>query len=90
MADETGPQAFIRQQTAIMSRPDSRRGLASVDCPTLVIAGADDNVTLPQYTEEIANLIPQSRLVVIPECGHLSTLEQPAATTRALVEWLTP
>jgi pimeloyl-ACP methyl ester carboxylesterase len=89
MADETGPQAFIRQQTTIMGRPDSRPGLTAIDCPVLVVAGEDDNVTLPECATEIADLIPQARLLRIPDCGHLSTLEQPAATTRALVDWLT-
>ncbi len=89
MADETGPEAFIRQQTAIMNRPDSRADLAAIGCPALVVAGADDDVTIPDYAAEIAGHIPQARLVVIPNCGHLSTLEQPAAVTQALVSWLT-
>lgn len=89
MADETGPEAFIRQQTAIMNRPDSRPGLAAIGCPVLVVAGAEDTVTIPEYAEEMAGGIPQAKLVVIPDCGHLSTLEQPAAVTEALVGWLT-
>ena len=87
-ADETGPDAFARQQTAIMNRPDSRPGLAAISCPTLVVAGAEDNVTPPEYAKEIAGLIPGARLVVIPGCGHLSTLEEPAAVTQALADWL--
>jgi pimeloyl-ACP methyl ester carboxylesterase len=89
MADETGPEAFIRQQTAIMNRPDSRASLALIGCPVLVVAGADDNATIPDYAAEIAGRIPKARLVTIPDCGHLSTLEQPAAVTQALVGWLT-
>jgi pimeloyl-ACP methyl ester carboxylesterase len=89
MAAETGPESFIRQQTAIMNRPDSRDGLAAIGCPVLVVAGADDDVTSPDRAAEIASRIPQARLVVIPDCGHLSALEQPAAVTRALVDWLT-
>jgi pimeloyl-ACP methyl ester carboxylesterase len=88
MADETGPAGFVRQQTAIMNRPDSRPGLAAIGCPTLVVAGADDDVTPPERAREIADRIPGARLVVIPGCGHLSTLEEPAAVTRALVGWL--
>jgi len=88
MADETGPEAFIRQQAAIMNRPDSRPGLAEIGCPTLVVAGADDDVTVPEHAAEIADRIPRARLTVIPDCGHLSTLEQPAAATRALEGWL--
>jgi len=89
MADETGPEAFIRQQTALMGRPDSRDGLAVIRCPVLVVTGADDIVGRPEYAEEIAGGIPRARLAVIPDCGHLSTLEQPAAVTRELTDWLT-
>jgi pimeloyl-ACP methyl ester carboxylesterase len=85
MADETGPEAFVRQQRAIMSRPDSRSDLAAIGCPTLVVAGADDEAAMPDRAAEMADRIPQARLVVIPECGHLSALEQPAAVTKALV-----
>lgn len=88
MADETGPEAFIRQQIAIMNRPDSRAGLGTINCPALVVAGADDDVTTPDHAAEIADRIPQARLVVIPDCGHLSTLEQPAAVRQVLLDWL--
>ena len=88
MAQETGPEAFIRQQHAIMTRPDSRPDLAKIACPTLVLVGDGDMLTPPKLAEEIAGLIPQSRLVVVPDCGHLSTIEKPEAVTKALVEWL--
>jgi pimeloyl-ACP methyl ester carboxylesterase len=88
MADETGPDAFVRQQIAIMNRPDSRPGLAEIDCPTLVVVGADDGVTTPEHAAEIVDRVPGARLVVVPDCGHLSTLEQPAVVTRTLVDWL--
>jgi pimeloyl-ACP methyl ester carboxylesterase len=89
MADETGPEAFVRQQLAIMNRPDSRAGLAAISCPTLVVAGAEDEVTVPLHAAEIADRVPRARLTVIPDCGHLSTLERPDAVTEALVGWLT-
>jgi len=88
MADDTGADAFVRQQTAIMSRADSRPGLASIPCPTLVLVGADDSLTPPDRAAEIAAGIPGARSVVVPSCGHLSTLEQPQAVTAALVEFL--
>lgn len=88
MAEDTGADAFVRQQTAIMSRVDSRPGLASIPCPTLVIVGADDSLTPPDRAAEIAAGIPGARRVVVPSCGHLSTLEQPQAVTAALVEFL--
>jgi pimeloyl-ACP methyl ester carboxylesterase len=90
MADETGPDAFVRQQIAIMNRPDSRPGLTAIACPTLVLVGADDTQTTLEHAREIAAGIPGTQFVVVPECGHLSTLEQPSAVTAALVNWLNP
>jgi pimeloyl-ACP methyl ester carboxylesterase/ribosomal protein S18 acetylase RimI-like enzyme len=87
MADETGPEAFIRQQHAIIGRPDSRPGLGAIGCPTLVLVGDADELTPPPLSEEIAAGIPGARLVVVAGSGHLSTLDQPERITRALVEW---
>lgn len=88
MAEEVGAAAFIRQQTAVMGRPDSRGQLAAIACPTLVLVGAEDQLTPPARAAEIAAGIRGARLVTVPECGHLSTLEQPRAVTGALLEWL--
>jgi pimeloyl-ACP methyl ester carboxylesterase len=88
MAAETGPKAFVRQQKAIMSRPDARPLLASIACPTLVLVGDGDELTPPMLSEEIAAGIAGARLVKVPASGHLSTLEQPAAVNAALAEWM--
>jgi pimeloyl-ACP methyl ester carboxylesterase len=88
MAEETGPEAFLRQQQAIIDRPDSRPGLSAIACPTLVLVGDGDELTPPALSQEIAAAIPSARLVVVAECGHLSTVERPQAVTQALVEWI--
>jgi len=88
MAEETGPDAFVRQQRAIMTRPDCRPLLKSIRCPTLVLVGDGDALTPPVLSEEIAAGIAGARLVRVPDCGHLSTLERPDAVNRALLEWL--
>lgn len=88
MAEETGADAFVRQQRAIMSRLDCRPLLASIRCPTLVLVGDGDELTPPALSQEIADGITGSRLVVVPDCGHLSTLERPEAVNRALIDWL--
>jgi pimeloyl-ACP methyl ester carboxylesterase len=88
MAQETGAEAFIRQQKAIMTRPDARPLLVSIACPTLVLVGEGDTLTPPARSQEIAAGIPRANLVVVPECGHLSTLERPHAVNAALVEWM--
>lgn len=88
MAHEVGADAFRRQQTATLGRPDSRPGLASIVCPTLVLVGDQDQVTPPERAAEIAAGIRGSHLVTVPECGHLSTLERPREVTEALLGWL--
>jgi pimeloyl-ACP methyl ester carboxylesterase len=88
MAEDTGAEAFVRQQTAIMTRADSRPGLAAIPCPTLVVVGADDVLTPPDRAAEMADAIPGARRIVVPDCGHLSPLEQPQAVTDALVAFL--
>ncbi len=88
MAQEVGPDAFVRQQTAIMTRPDSRPSLASIRCPALVLVGESDAITPLEVASELATGIAASRLVKVPGSGHLSSLEQPAAVTRALLELL--
>jgi len=88
MAEDTGAEAFVRQQTAIMNRADSRPGLGAIACPTLVVVGADDALTPPDRAAEMVAAIAGARQRVVPECGHLSTLEQPETVTQALVAFL--
>ena len=88
MAAAVGPEAFVRQEEAIIGRPDGRRELPKITCPTLVLCGREDALTPLHLHEEMASLIPASRLRVIEECGHLSTLERPEAVAAALREWL--
>jgi pimeloyl-ACP methyl ester carboxylesterase len=88
MAEEVGVPAFVRQQTALIGRPDSRPSLGAIRCPTLVIVGDGDQLTPPDRAQEIAAAIPGARLVVVPDCGHVSTVEQPDAVTQALLEFL--
>jgi pimeloyl-ACP methyl ester carboxylesterase len=90
MAEEVGPAAFERQQTAIIGRPDSRPGLAEIRCPTLVLVGEGDELTPPERAAEMANGIPGCRLVTVPDAGHSSTLEQPHLVAKSLVEFLQP
>jgi len=88
MGEDVGPEAFIRQQTAIIARPDSRPSLAAIACPTLVLVGEQDELTPPDRAVEMAHGIRGAQLVTVPECGHLSTLERPREVTRALLDWL--
>jgi pimeloyl-ACP methyl ester carboxylesterase len=88
MADDVGVEGFIRQQRAIIGRSDARPRLADIRCPTLVLVGDSDAATPPDLSKEIADGIAGARMVVIENCGHLSTLEQPEAVNAALTAWL--
>jgi pimeloyl-ACP methyl ester carboxylesterase len=88
MAEDVGPAAFVRQQSAVLGRIDSRPHLGNIRCPTLVLVGDGDELTPPERAAEIAAGIGGARLVTVKESGHVSTLEQPEQVTQALVEWL--
>jgi pimeloyl-ACP methyl ester carboxylesterase len=88
MGDDIGAEAFVRQQAAVMSRPDSRPALAWIKCPTLVLTGDEDNTIPNRLSVEMADGIHGAKLVILPDCGHLPQPEQPQATADALVDWL--
>jgi pimeloyl-ACP methyl ester carboxylesterase len=88
MAERVGRPAFHRQQRAIMHRPDSRPDLAAIAVPTLVGVGEEDALTPPHLAEEMAAGIPGARLARIPQAGHLPPMEEPAAVTGLLRDWL--
>ena len=83
-----GPEIFRRQSLALRDRPDSTATLPGISCPTLVLCGDEDRLCPPDLHREMAEHIPGAQLEIIPQCGHLSTMEQPAAVTTALVNWL--
>ena len=84
MAATVGQVNFALQQTAIMGRRDQREALADYPHPALVLCGMLDVLTPPEKSEEMAGLLPNSELVLLPDIGHLSTLEAPQACIDAL------
>ncbi len=84
----TGPDVFARQTEAIIGRPDSRPHLDRIDCPTLVLCGREDRITPLDGHEEMAAGIPGAELVVLDDCGHLSTWERPEHVEAAMRGWL--
>jgi pimeloyl-ACP methyl ester carboxylesterase len=87
MLRATGAEAAIREILAYMDRPDARPALAAITAPTMILVGDGDRLTPPEVAEELAAGIPGSLLQVIPECGHLSALEQPDVVRRWLTLW---
>jgi pimeloyl-ACP methyl ester carboxylesterase len=88
MANRVGRDAFLRQQRAILHRPDSRPFLRDIDVPVLVAVGSHDRLTPPEHAEEIAEAIPGAVLRVIPDAGHLPPLETPQTVGELLRAWL--
>ncbi len=88
MAERVGRDAFLRQQAAILSRPDSRPDLPGLRLPCLVAVGEADLLTPPELSEEIAAGIPGARLHRLAGCGHLPPMEAPEAVTAMLRDWL--
>nr|WP_167772873.1 alpha/beta fold hydrolase [Ramlibacter humi] len=83
-----GASQLVRQNRAVIARPDARKHLGQVRCPTLVMCGEGDQLTPPELSREIASLVPGAELVMLPRCGHMLTMEQPAAVNRELERWL--
>ena len=89
MAERIGRDAFLRQQQAILTRPDSRPTLARITCPTLVLCGRQDQLTPVEHHTEMAAGIANARLVVVDACGHLPPMEQPERCSNELRRWFT-
>ena len=73
---------------AMRGRPDSSALLGEIDVPTLVVVGEEDVITPVKEARAMAAMIRGSRLEVIPEAGHLSNLERPAAFNAALSDFV--
>ena len=86
--EDVGVEGYLRQQTAIIARVDSRPTVSAIKCPTLVLTGDADNTIPNALSKEMAEGIAGARLMVLDRCGHLPQAEQPEATARALTEWL--
>lgn len=88
MALSLGPQVFARQSIALRDRADQQATLAAFTGPALVLMGAEDKLCPLDRHQLMHDLMPQSRLHILPGAAHLPPLEQPDVTTRALRDWL--
>ncbi len=88
MALDTGVDVYLRHCAAIMNRADSRPDLAKIKVPTLVLTGDKDQLTPPERAREMAEGIAGATLVIVPDCGHMSTMERPEAVNAALMAWI--
>jgi pimeloyl-ACP methyl ester carboxylesterase len=83
-----GATQLIRQNRAVIERPDARTHLPALACPVLVMCGDSDQLTPPEYSREIATLVPGAQIMMVPRCGHMLTMERPDVVNAALAAWL--
>ena len=88
MATDAGTAVFTRQIDALLNRPDAESVLASIDCPTFVVAAAEDQWSPIKQHQAIAAAIPKAELRVLAQAGHMAPAEDPAAFNEVVREWL--
>jgi 3-oxoadipate enol-lactonase len=84
MMRRSTPAGVASALRGLAERRDARPDCAKIDCPTLVVVGAEDVITPPPLARALAQAIPGAQLAVIPNAGHLAAYEQPEATNVAL------
>jgi pimeloyl-ACP methyl ester carboxylesterase len=88
MIEVAPAEGVVGALEAMMARPDSTPDLASIDVPTLVIAGDEDAIIPESEARRMHEGIPGSRLETIAGAGHLSSFERPAAFNHLMSEFL--
>lgn len=79
---------ITRALAGVIARASIYEDLHTIRVPTLVVVGDQDVATVPAKSERICAQIAGSRLVVIPGAGHTSTVEEPEAINKVLLEFL--
>jgi len=88
MFESKTPELYAAQIHAMLNRPDGGPLLGQIKCPTLVLCGHEDSWAPAPRHHDMAERIPGSTLVDIPNCGHMSTLERPEAVNEAMRAWV--
>lgn len=85
MAVANGKDVFIRQLSAM--RNDGYEDLQKIQCPTLIVASRNDQMRSVAESQQMADRIPQSQLIVMEHCGHMTPLEKPVELLEVLNSW---
>ena len=85
---ETSVDGIVGALAAMRDRPDSKPDLPKLDVPTLILHGAEDQIIPLAEAEAMVEALPQAKLVVVPQAGHLPNLENPEAFNDAVREYL--
>jgi pimeloyl-ACP methyl ester carboxylesterase len=88
VVESTPPAGIAAAQRGMAARPDMTGFLPQIKVPTLVLVGAEDVISPPAEMQKIAEAIPNSQFVVVPNSGHMTTMENPAAVNSAVLQFL--
>ena len=88
MAMDLGPDVFERQVTALMTRNGAEDVLRIYSGRTLVLCGQEDLPCPPERHRQMAALLDDAMLEIVPDAGHVTSLENPARVNAALARWL--
>ena len=88
MFDRRTPEFFALQIQALLARPDAKSVFARIHCPSLVLCGREDASAPPSRHEVMAKMLRHSTFGIIPNCGHMSSLERPRAVSDAFRSWI--
>lgn len=89
MVESNTVESYQMQIHALLTRPDAKPFLTKAPKGSLVLCGQADEWSPPSQHEEISKALPDNPdVVLIEHCGHMTTMEQPQAVTRAMREWL--
>lgn len=86
--ESTSPDTMARALLGMAARPSAEPQLRDVDVPTLVIVGADDEITDSGEARLLVRAIRGAQLEIIESAGHVSNMEYPEAFDRALHRFL--
>lgn len=79
---------IVAALSALGERPDMVEPMRRVTVPTLLVVGAEDTITPPECLERAEAVFPNARLLIVPHCGHMTPLEEPAAFNAAVLAFL--
>lgn len=88
MSDNLNCDVYIRQQTAIINRPDPRPGLVNSTVPSLFIVGQQDTLVPPEDLEMVTQSKNNAQYYVFAGAGHICPLEFPEKCEKILKQWL--
>jgi pimeloyl-ACP methyl ester carboxylesterase len=88
MMSRKTPEIFSAQVRALLARPDASAVLEQIRCPALLLSGREDGWSGPAQHTAMSQKIAGSQLVIVPDCGHMSTMERPAEVSAALRAWI--